>query len=119
MDQLTTHVNLTAPEFAANAERMRALLEEYRERLAEWASGVTLRSHSNASELAERYVHLFFLRYHLAMNWTTSPIAPPFALTIHSMSELAPGANPVLDLLCEAILDGRQVLMPSEARVTA
>jgi acetyl-CoA carboxylase carboxyltransferase component len=39
MDQLTTHVDLKSPEFSANAERMRALVREYRERLAEVAQG--------------------------------------------------------------------------------
>jgi 3-methylcrotonyl-CoA carboxylase beta subunit/propionyl-CoA carboxylase len=39
MDQLTTHVDLKSPEFTANAERMRALVGEYRERLAAVAEG--------------------------------------------------------------------------------
>jgi 3-methylcrotonyl-CoA carboxylase beta subunit/propionyl-CoA carboxylase len=39
MDQLTTHVDPTSPEFAANAERMRALVREYRERLTAVAQG--------------------------------------------------------------------------------
>jgi 3-methylcrotonyl-CoA carboxylase beta subunit/propionyl-CoA carboxylase len=39
MDQLTTHVSPSAPEFAANAERMRALVQEYRERRARVAQG--------------------------------------------------------------------------------
>ena len=39
MDQLPTHVNPHAPEFAANAERMRALVQEYRDRRAMVAQG--------------------------------------------------------------------------------
>jgi len=39
MDQLITHVDRKTPEFAANAERMRALVQEYRERLSVVALG--------------------------------------------------------------------------------
>jgi 3-methylcrotonyl-CoA carboxylase beta subunit/propionyl-CoA carboxylase len=39
MDQLTTHVDPKAPEFVANAERMRALVAEYRARRATVAQG--------------------------------------------------------------------------------
>jgi len=39
MDQLITHVDPKTPEFAANAERMRALVQEYRERLSVVALG--------------------------------------------------------------------------------
>ena len=39
MDQLSTHVSSTAPEFANNAERMRALVAEYRERRSLVAQG--------------------------------------------------------------------------------
>jgi 3-methylcrotonyl-CoA carboxylase beta subunit/propionyl-CoA carboxylase len=39
MDQLSSHVNPKSPEFAANAERMRALVQEYRDRRATVAQG--------------------------------------------------------------------------------
>ena len=39
MDQLITRVDPKTPEFAANAERMRALVQEYRERLSVVALG--------------------------------------------------------------------------------
>jgi len=39
MDQLPTHVNTRSPEFAANAERMRALVQEHRDRRATVAQG--------------------------------------------------------------------------------
>jgi 3-methylcrotonyl-CoA carboxylase beta subunit/propionyl-CoA carboxylase len=39
MDQLSTHVDTAAPEFAANQERMRALVQEHRDRLAAVAQG--------------------------------------------------------------------------------
>jgi acetyl-CoA carboxylase carboxyltransferase component len=39
MDQLATHIDTSSPDFAANAERMRALMREYRERLARVAEG--------------------------------------------------------------------------------
>lgn len=67
---------------------------------------------ADARDLARRYCHLFFLRYHLRMGWTTSPLSPPVALTIRSLDELAPGRNPSLDVVCDAILAGRQPLLP-------
>ena len=45
----------------------------------------------------------------------TSPLEPPYALTIRSMDELLPGANANLDHVCDAILGARQVLLPRGA----
>ena len=39
MDQLSTHIDLSSAEFTANAERMRTLVREHRERLARVAEG--------------------------------------------------------------------------------
>jgi 3-methylcrotonyl-CoA carboxylase beta subunit/propionyl-CoA carboxylase len=39
MDQLTTHIDPQAPEFKANADRLRGLVGEYRARLAKVAEG--------------------------------------------------------------------------------
>lgn len=86
--------------------------EHYRAMLQAWALGSPLDLDTGARELARRYVHMFFLRYHVAMGWTTSPIEPPFALTIRSMRQLAPGANPILDVVCDGIVDRRQILLP-------
>lgn len=64
-----------------------------------------------ASELAARYFHLFFLRYHIAMGWTTSPLEPPFELTIRELSELLPGRSLAVDAVCSGILSGREILL--------
>jgi hypothetical protein len=63
-------------------------------------------------DLARRYCHLFYLRHHVPMGWTTSPLEPPHELLIRSLEELEPGRNPALDVVCDGILRGRQVLLP-------
>jgi hypothetical protein len=61
---------------------------------------------------ARRYFHLFYLRYHVPMGWTTSPLEPPYELLIRSLDELQPGRNAALDVVCDGILRGRQIVMP-------
>ena len=85
---------------------------EYAQRLAGFVSGGPIAAPVEASVLAKRYAHLFFLRYHVPMGWTTSPLTPPYRLTIESLAELEPGRNPSLDEVCEGILEARQVLLP-------
>ncbi|MEO8677466.1 MAG: hypothetical protein ABI665_00375 [Vicinamibacterales bacterium] len=92
--------------------------QDYDGVLAGWANGQPVAAPPNARELARRYFHLFFLRYHVPLGWTTSPLEPPYELLVRSMDELGPGANPVLDLVCDGILNGRQVLLPREAACT-
>lgn len=89
--------------------------DEYAAQLAAWAEGDPVVPPPAAAELARRYCHLFFLRYHVPMGWTTSPLEPPFELLIRSLAELRPGRNAALDVVCEGILQGRQVLLPREA----
>jgi len=86
--------------------------EGYRDALVAWMSGSTPSMPVDAATLAGRYAHLFYLRYHVTMNWTTSPIDAPFALTICSLDELLPGRNPALDHVCESILRAEQPLLP-------
>lgn len=84
---------------------------EYLALLERWAAG-DLVAPDGAAQLARRYAHLFFLRYHVPMRWTTSPLEPPYQLTIRSLRELQPGQNPALDVVCRGILEGRQILLP-------
>lgn len=77
-----------------------------------WARGHTPAAPSEAAAMARRYCHLFFLRYHMPMGWTTSPFDPPYELTLRSLRELEPGRNPVLDVVCRGILEGHQPLLP-------
>lgn len=77
-----------------------------------WAAAGGPAAPPAARDLARRYCHLFFLRYHLRMGWTTSPLAPPIALTVRALDELAPGRNASVDLVCAAILERRQPLLP-------
>ena len=80
--------------------------------LRAWQGGTSPQAPGDPIALARRYVHMFYLRYHVPMGWTTSPLEPPFALTIKSLRELAPGSNRVLDVVCDGIINRRQVLLP-------
>ena len=83
---------------------------EYQDAFARWLRG-ELEASPDASELARRYFHLFFLRYHIPMGWTTSPLEPPFDLTIRDLSELLPGRNRAVDVVCAGILEGCEILI--------
>jgi hypothetical protein len=85
---------------------------EYVDSLVAWATRTSRPAVEPVSMLAKAYAHLFYLRYHIPMGWTTSPLEPPYALTIHSLQELAPGRNPALDIVCEGILGRRQIVLP-------
>jgi len=89
--------------------------EEYRARLAQWADGATVAPPPDGAALARRYAHLFFLRYHVPMGWTTSPLEPPYRLRITSRDELEPGRNAALDAVCDGILAQRQIVLPGRA----
>jgi hypothetical protein len=86
--------------------------DDYRATLHRWAAGTEIQPPPMTAALARRYFSLFFTRYTIHMNWTTSPLTPPYRLTIESIDELRPGRNPALDAVCAAILDGRQVVLP-------
>jgi len=83
---------------------------EYDEAFGKWLRG-DLHPPPDAPSLARRYFHLFFLRYHISMGWTTSPLEPPFALTIRDLSELLPGRNRAVDVVCAGILEGREIFL--------
>ena len=85
---------------------------EYTTAIQQWAAGALCHSPREASEAARRYFHLFFLRYHIDMGWTTSPLEPPYRLKIKERSELLPGRNPAVDAVCSGILDGHEILLP-------
>jgi hypothetical protein len=90
-------------------------MTEYADTLKRWAAGPPPVMPAGAAELAQRYVHLFYLRYHIKMGWTTSELEPPFELTIRSLQDLQPGRNPSLDAVCDGILERRQILLPRQA----
>jgi capsular polysaccharide biosynthesis protein len=83
---------------------------EYQDAFARLLQG-ELQPPPHASALAKRYFHLFFIRYHIPMRWTTSPLEPPFALTMKELSELLPGRNRAVDVVCAGILEGREILL--------
>jgi hypothetical protein len=89
--------------------------DAYRRLLEAWRAGSPLAPPPGSDVLARRYCHLFFLRYHIPMHWTTSPLQPPYELRIHSLRELDPGRNPSVDAVCDAILGRYQVVLPRVA----
>lgn len=88
--------------------------QEYADLLRQWASGGLDWPSQRASESARRYFHLFFLRYHILMGWTTSPLEPPFKLKIKDLAELLPNRNACLDVVCSGILNGHEIILPRE-----
>jgi hypothetical protein len=93
--------------------------DEYREMLRRWAAGGQLPEPLDRREMARRYFHLFFARYQIPMGWTTSPLEPPYQLRITSLAELEPGRNAAVDLVCNGILNGTQILKPRAGEASA
>ena len=85
---------------------------DYRETFERWSRG-SVGLPPDAPETARRYFHLFFMRYHIEMGWTTSPLEPPFSLTIRDLSELLPGRSRAVDVVCSGVLEGREILLPA------
>jgi hypothetical protein len=93
--------------------------EHFAAALRAWAGQPIAPITAETRARARRYFHLFYLRYHIPMGWTTSPIEPPYELLVRSLDELGPGRNPALDVVCDGILGGRQILLPRLAQQAA
>lgn len=63
-------------------------------------------------ELARRYAYALFFRCMLPFNLITEPIQHRPLYHFDSLSELLPGRNPVLDLICDAILHDSEFVLP-------
>ena len=85
----------------------------YDDVLRRWAAGALDEVPSEWQESARRYAHLFFLRYHIEMGWTTSPLEAPYRLKLASLDELQPGRSAAADVVCAGILEGREIVMPA------
>ena len=79
--------------------------EDYRDLLLESLQGDELGAAE--VELARRYAYLFFFRFMQDFPWVVDTPRSARRLTFSHLSELAVGRNPVLDRMCEAILEGR------------
>lgn len=86
--------------------------QEYGQMLRRWDQGELSPMPPETAETARRYFHLFYFRYHIEMGWTTSPLQPPFGLTMRNLAELLPGKSRSVDAVCSAILEGREILLP-------
>jgi hypothetical protein len=70
------------------------------------------RPHAGSAELAIRYAHMFFFR---AMIPFPAVLAEDGRVRrLPRAAELAPGADPYLDWVCDRILDGRDFGLPDE-----
>lgn len=63
-------------------------------------------------EQARRYAHFFFFRAPIPAPGVIEPLPGLARLTVSSLDELAPGANPALDRICAGLLDGTSFALP-------
>lgn len=61
--------------------------------------------------LARRYAALFFFHYPQPFPWLVEAPRSERRLTFDRLAALDPGRDPVLDRICDAILDGRPVVV--------
>lgn len=63
---------------------------------------------------AKKYAHYYFYRRHLELNYLKpyTQWNPNTGYTLESLEELLPGQNPDLDLICDGILTGSEILRP-------
>jgi len=63
---------------------------------------------------AKKYAHYYFYRRHLELDYLEpyTQFDPRTAYTLRSLDQLLPGKDPNLDLICEGILTGREILRP-------
>lgn len=64
-------------------------------------------------ELARRYAHFFFFRAPIPAPGVREPLPGLAHLTIDRLEDLAPGADPGLDRICEGILGGHAFVQRS------
>jgi len=63
------------------------------------------------SELARRYAYLFFFRAMIPFHFLREPTRSEVELNFSSLTELMPGRNKALDIICNGILDGKDFLL--------
>lgn len=61
-------------------------------------------------ELARRYANLFFFRFMLPFRVVTEPERARISMHYKSITELAPGRDETLDIVCDGILHGKPFL---------
>lgn len=64
---------------------------------------------------AKKYAYYYFYRRHLALDYLApySQFNPTTSYLLKSLDQLAPGKDPNLDLICEGILTGSEILRPA------
>ncbi|MEZ5139560.1 MAG: hypothetical protein R2711_12580 [Acidimicrobiales bacterium] len=65
-------------------------------------------------ETARRYAHVFFFRAPIPAPGVVEPLPGLARLTVASLDELAPGADPAVDRICAGLLDGTSFAVPAE-----
>jgi hypothetical protein len=86
--------------------------EEYFEILESLPRGARMAPEAVAR--AKKYAHYYFYRRHLELDYLEpyTQFDPRTAYTLRSLEQLLPGQDPNLDLICEGILTGREILRP-------
>jgi hypothetical protein len=86
--------------------------EEYFEILETLPGGARMAPEAVAR--AKKYAHYYFYRRHLELDYLEpyTQFDPRTAYTLRSLEQLLPGRDPNLDLICEGILTGREILRP-------
>jgi hypothetical protein len=69
---------------------------------------------------ARRYAYHFFFRRMIPLA-CMEPTGewPPYQARVSSLDDLAPGADPGLDLICDGILTGSDFIFPAERLAAA
>lgn len=64
---------------------------------------------------AKKYAHYYFYRRHLELDYLRpyTQFNPSTGYTLKSLEQLLPGRDPNLDLICEGILTGKEILKPA------
>lgn len=64
---------------------------------------------------AKKYAHYYFYRRHLELDYLRpyTQFNPSTGYTLKSLEQLLPGQDPNLDLICEGILSGQEILKPA------
>jgi glycosyltransferase involved in cell wall biosynthesis len=65
-----------------------------------------------AVDAARRYAHFFFFRAPIPAPGVVEPLPGLARITVRSLAQLAPGADPILDRICEGILGGGSFVTP-------
>lgn len=83
-------------------------VEHYRALLASGGTPPTVSDEER--ELARRYSYALWFRYHVEFPWVLTPSPANTLVKLDNARDFEPGQHPDFDLVCNAILQGRDIL---------